>query len=86
MAFTRKLTTADLGPNRRRYRVVVTGDDCPPHTYESRRQLALFLQALADPMQNLLACGFSPPDRVLITHTGTCWQAEAEAEVAEPTS
>jgi hypothetical protein len=82
--FGRKFTTADIGTNRKRYRVVITGDDCPPPpTNEARRQQQLFLQALADPMQQLLICGYSFPSRITITHNGTCWQADAEAEVDE---
>jgi hypothetical protein len=44
----------------------------------------LFLHWLAD-NQHLLECGYSVPERILITHNGTCWQAEAEAEVDEGT-
>lgn len=75
----------EIGSNRVRYRVLLTGDDCPPKTHESRVHQSLFLRWLAD-NQTLLECGYNVFDRLVISHNGTCWQAEAEAEVDEEPS
>lgn len=78
----RQVRKVPVAPGRVRYRIIVTGEDCPPSTHEARAHQFLFLQWLAD-NQPLLQCGYSVPERILISHNGTCWQAEAEAEVEE---
>lgn len=85
MAIQRQVKKSNPSPGRTRYRIIITGDECPPlPTYEARFHQSLFLRWLAD-NQNLLECGYSVPERISITHNGTCWQAEAEAEVEETT-
>lgn len=81
----RQVRKTPVGENRVRYRVLVTGDECPPDTYESRVHQSIFLKHLAD-NQGELECGFSVFQRLVIKHNGTCWQAEAEAEVEEETA
>lgn len=82
MAISRQVRKTQIGEGRWRYRVVVTGEECPPHTHEARQHQHLFLHWLAD-NQALLECGYSVFDRLTVSHNGTCWQAEAEAEVDE---
>lgn len=78
----RQVKKTTLSPGRVRYRVVVTGESCQPHTHEARVHQSIFLSWIAD-NQPLLQCGYSIPDRILVHHNGECWQAEAEAEVDE---
>jgi hypothetical protein len=75
----RQVKRTEIAPGRVRYRVVIIGEECPPNTVESRVRQAAFLQELAD-NPSLLFCGYSPFQRLLVTHNGACWQAEAEAE------
>ena len=82
MAIQRQVKKAAISPGRIRFRVLVTGEECRPHTHEARVHQHLFLQWLAD-NQAMLECGYSIFDRLVISHNGTCWQAEAEAEVDE---
>ncbi len=82
MAIDRKTRKFEMSPTRFRYRIVVTGDDCPPNTHESRVHQNLFLRYLAD-NQSLLDCGYHVFDRLVISHNGVCWEAVAEAEVDE---
>ena len=82
MAIQRRVKTVEISPGLMRYRVIVTGESCQSQTHESRIHLSLFLTWIAD-NQNLLECGYSPPQKITITHNGTCWQVEAEAEVLE---
>jgi hypothetical protein len=81
----RTVRKASIGPGRVRYRVIITGDDCPFQTHESRIHQNLFLHWLAD-NQAMLACGYSVPDSIRVSHNGTAWQAECEAEVDEATT
>jgi hypothetical protein len=75
----------EVGPGRVRYRTIVTGEDCGAEgTHESRIHFSLFLNWIAD-NQHMLNCGYSIPQKLRIVHTGTSWQAEAEAEVDEAT-
>jgi hypothetical protein len=76
---------SQVGPGRVRYRVVITGEPCTPKTHESRQHQYLFLHWIAD-NQHMLECGYNVPDKVSVTHNGTSWQAEAEAEVDEETA
>ncbi len=80
----RQVRRTEIGHNRVRYRVIVTGEECPPQTHESRIHQSLFLQWIAD-NQAMLQCNYSIPEKLTVTHNGTCWQVEAEAEVDEPT-
>lgn len=82
----REQRRTEIGPGRVRYRILVTGEPCPPPpTHESRHHQFLFINWLAD-NQTLIQCGYSIPLRVVISHNGTCWQAECEAECDEPTT
>jgi hypothetical protein len=81
----RQMRRAEIGPGRVRYRITITGEECPPYTHEARQHQWLFLEWLAG-NQQMLACGYSIPERIVISHNGSCWQAECEAEVDEPTS
>lgn len=74
---------ATVAPGRARIRVLVTTDECQPHTHEARIHQSLLIKLLAD-NPSLLDCGYSIPDRITISHNGQSWQAEAEAEVDEP--
>jgi hypothetical protein len=78
----RVVRKTEIGPKRIRYRVLITGDSCPPHTHEARIHQHLFLQWVAE-NQAMLQCGYSIPEKIAISHNGTCWQAECEAEVDE---
>lgn len=78
----RQVRKTEIGPGRVRYRVLVTGEECPAGTNESRVNQSLLLHWIAD-SQSLLCCGYEIPQKVLITHNGRCWQAEAEADVDE---
>lgn len=80
MAIQRVVRQAESGPGRVRYRVLITGEECPPRTQEARVHFNLFIRWLDD-NQSLLECGYAIPDKVVISHNGTSWQAEAEAEV-----
>lgn len=71
---------AAVSPGRERIRVLVTTDECPPNTHEARIHQFLLIKLLAD-NPHLINCGYSIPDRITISHNGTSWQAEAEAEV-----
>lgn len=83
---TMERRSAEIAPGRKRYRVIITGIDCaPPPTHEARVHQSLFIQWLAD-NQAMLACGYSIPERVVISHNGTAWQAICEAEVDEQTA
>lgn len=82
MAIEKVVRKAEISPGLVRYRVVVTGDNCPPNTHEARIHQNLFLHWLAD-NQHMLSCGYSAPDKIAISHNGTSWQAEAEAIVEE---
>ncbi len=84
MAIQRQVRRAEIGEGRVRYRVLITGEECPPHTHEARIHQSLFIQWLAD-NQAMLQCGYSIPDRIVISHNGVCWQADCEAESDEPT-
>ena len=79
----RQVRTTPLSPGRLRYHVLVTGEPCPPQTHESRMHLRIFLDWILS-NQPLLDCGYDPPQAIKISHNGRCWQAEAEAEVADP--
>lgn len=81
----RRIQKTDIGSGMVRYRVVVTGEECPPRTHESRIHLSLFIKWLAD-NQTLLECGFCPPDWFKVSHNGECWEAVAEAEMEESQS
>jgi hypothetical protein len=85
MAIQRKVLRAEIGTNRVRYRVIVTGEECPPHTHEARQHQYLFLQWIAE-NQAMIQCGYSIPERISISHNGTSWQADCEAEVEEQTT
>jgi hypothetical protein len=83
MAVQRQVRRADVGPGRVRVRVVITGDPCaPPPSYEARTHHYLFMQLLAN-NQDMLQCGYAIPERIVITHNGTSWQADCEAESDE---
>lgn len=82
MAIQRRVRKTEIGPNRVRYRVLVTGEPCPPNTNEARHHQHYFLRWLVD-NQSMLECGYSVFERLVVSHNGTCWQAEAEAEVDE---
>lgn len=82
MAIQRQVKTAVISPGRLRYRVIVTGEECPPHTHEAKHHQHLFMQWLTD-NQTLLECGYSPFEKLSISHNGTAWEAIAEAEVDE---
>ena len=82
MAIERHVKKIEISPSRYRYRILVTGESCVPDTQESKRHQYLFLRWLAD-NQHLLECGFSIFSRLTISHNGTSWQAEAEAESDE---
>jgi len=84
VAIQRVQRKAVIGVGRVRIRVLITGEECPPQTHEARVHQRLFIQWLAD-NQHMLECGYTIPERIAISHNGTCWQAEAEAEVDEPT-
>jgi hypothetical protein len=84
MAIQRSVKKTVIGPGRVRYRVLVTGYDCQQGTNDARAHYYHFLRWLAD-NQHLLDCGYSIAERVTIRHNGSCWQAEAEAEVNEET-
>ena len=84
MAIQRQVKKTQIGPGRVRYRVLVTGEECPPHTHEARQHQHLFLNWLAD-NQTMLECGYSFFERLMIRHNGACWEAVAEAEVDEET-
>lgn len=79
---TRDQKKTYVGPGRVRYRVVVTGEPCAPGSQEATFMYYALLRQVADE-QHLLQCGFSSPQRVLISHNGTAWQVEAEAESDE---
>jgi hypothetical protein len=81
----RQVRRSDLGGGRVRTRVVVTGEPCPAGTYEARHHQFLFLQWIAE-NQHMVQCGYSIPERIVITHNGTCWQADCEAESDETVS
>ncbi len=81
----RQMRRAEIGAGRVRYRVLITGEECPPHTHEARQHQFLFIQWVAE-NQAMLQCGYSVPERIVISHNGTQWQAECEAEVEETTS
>ena len=84
--FQRQVRRAEIGPGRVRTRVLVTGEPClPPPTHEARQHQYLFMQLLAN-NQDMLQCGYAIPERIVITHNGTCWQADCEAESDEPTA
>jgi hypothetical protein len=85
MALQRTVRKVRIGPGLMRYRVLITGEECPPRTHEARQHQFLFLHWLAD-NQTMLECGYAIPERISVTHNGTCWQAEAEADVEEPDS
>ena len=82
MAIQRHVRKIEVAPGLVRYRVLVTGEECPQHTHESRIHLNLFIHWLAD-NQTLLECGLNILDTMRISHNGSCWQAEVEAEVEE---
>lgn len=80
--YARQVRRVSIGPGRVRIRVVLTGPTCQAHTERARVAQAQMLQAVArDP--TLLACGYQPFEKAVITHNGTCWQVEAEADVDE---
>jgi hypothetical protein len=81
----RQMRRSEIGAGRVRYRVLITGEECPPFTHEARVHQNLFIRWLAD-NQAMLSCGYSVPDKISISHNGTCWEAVAEAEVDEQTS
>lgn len=68
------------GPGRARLRVIVTGDPCPKGSDLSRFCQAQLLDVVARD-HTLHACGYMPFERGVISHNGTCWQFEFEAEV-----
>ena len=82
MAINRVVRKTNIAPGQVRYRVVVTGDECPQNTNESRMHQHMFMDWLAG-NQEMMECGYAPFDRLVITHNGQCWQAEAEAIVEE---
>ena len=82
MAIDRVVKKTQLAPGLVRYRVIVTGEECPPNTNEARAHQGMFLSWLAE-NQHMTVCGYEPFRRLVITHNGTCWVAEAEAEVEE---
>lgn len=85
MKINRDQRRATVAPGRVRYRVLVTTPECVPGSHESRVFQSLLMRLLADDL-HLLNCGYAIPERITISHNGTCWQAEAEAEVDEPNS
>ena len=76
---------ADLGGGRTRHRVLITGDDCPTGSQSIKAQLYVFMEWISA-NKYLLECGYNIPSKIIITHNGTCWQAEAEVEVDDPTT
>lgn len=82
MPISRDQKKTYIGPGQVRYRVVVTGDPCLAGSHEAKILFYMMLQQIANE-PHLLQCGFSVPQRVSITHNGTSWQVEAEAESEE---
>lgn len=82
MAIKRTNRKVQVSPGVMKHRVLITGEECPAKTHEARQHQYLFLQWIAD-NQHMLECGYTIPEKIVITHNGTCWQAEAEADVEE---
>jgi hypothetical protein len=82
MAIQRTIRRSEIGSGRIRYRVIIVGEECTPQTQESRQHQHLFMCWLAD-NQHMFECGYNIPTKITISHNGTAWQAEAEAEVDE---
>jgi hypothetical protein len=80
----RQVRRVEIAPGMVRYRVLITGEDCPINTNEAKIHQTLFLDWLMD-NKEMLNCGYQPFQKMSIRHNGTSWQAELEAEVEEPT-
>lgn len=76
----RQVKRTTTSPGRARVRVVVTGDPCQRGTQLSRVCQAQLLEVVAQ-NHTLHACDYEPFERGVISHNGTCWQFEFEAEV-----
>jgi len=83
VAIARWTKKIPVGEGRVRHRVIVFDNPSPKGTHEAVLQFRTFIQLLADD-QHLLACGYGIPERLVVEHNGTAWQATAEAEIDEP--
>lgn len=84
MAHSRTVKRVVIAPNRVRYKIRLTHDECPKGTHEAMVRQFLFVQWLAN-NYDLLSCGPSRFETLKVYHDGSSWIAEAEAEVDEPT-
>ena len=81
----RKVSSVSIGEGVTRHRVVLFDDyECAPGTQAANARFYNFTNGVFG-QSTLLACGYSMPQRVLVTHNGKCWQIEAEADVTDPT-
>lgn len=75
----RHLKTIDMG-SQILYRIQMTTDDCDKNTQQSHFLLCELLRNLSE-NPNLIACGFTDPEKVVLIHDGHRWCLEAEAFV-----
>jgi hypothetical protein len=76
----RTLRRVEIGQNRVRYKVTVTGFPCHG---KSRSDQLKFLQNIIE-TPGLLDCGLNQFQRLTVFYNGEQWQADAEAEIDEP--
>ncbi len=80
----RKVTRVVIAPGSVRYSVRVTGEECTKGTHHAKVEQFHFIQWIANNM-HLVDCGPEKFESLSIRHNGTCWEANAQAEVQEDT-
>ena len=76
----RTVSEAQIGEGRTRYRIRIEDDPSRPG-WTADRRLIEFMNTLTG-MPDLLNCGFSKPQKLVLFHSGEGWVAEGEATVA----
>ncbi len=76
----RSVVKTDLGGGKERTRVILTSDFCEATGPESLRLRQHLLGIIAN-QPELTACGYSPFQKLRVSHDGKAWVAEAEATV-----
>lgn len=76
----RSISETEVGTHLVRFRTRIEDDPSQPNSWIARNNLMnLFQTILAAP--DMMNCGLNPPQKISITHNGSCWVFEAESTI-----
>lgn len=78
----RTISKASMDGNRTKVTVRLESEPCENGSIEGRRQQVEMIRQLSDNIE-LMNCGFSPFQRLVMRHTGEAWLIEMEAVSSE---